>query len=162
MLVRTNLLRRNRFKLGEKSVQLAVGGFEVETLEPISDTASTCSLGKPQALLLARDGNHVAFTFVSKEMFQPHSEYYGDAQQGRQGGKELAAFQLREHRGRESRVLAEFHQAHALSQPQRPEFLAQRIRLQPFENCLVQRHRQIPLFLPVPGQAYFLTSAHTN
>ena len=59
MLVRTNLLRRNRFKLGEKSVQLAVGGFEVETLEPISDTASTCSLGKPQALLLARDVNHV-------------------------------------------------------------------------------------------------------
>src|SRR3954447_6257762 len=124
MLVRTNLLRRNRFKLGEKSVQLAVGGFEVETLESISDTASTGSLGKPQALLLARDGNHMAFTFVGKEMFQPYSEYHGDSQQGRQGGKQLASFQLRKHRRREPGMFPELNQAHALSQSERPEFLA--------------------------------------
>src|SRR5271157_4552621 len=58
-------------------------------------------------------------------------------------------------------MLAQFHQAHALSQPQGAEFLAQSIGPKPFNNRFVD-HSLLPLFPPVQTRTRFLTGTQMN
>src|SRR5690242_18884716 len=118
-----------RFEFGVVRVQLPVLRKKVETLEIVSGAASVRRFRKTQASPFAYDLHHRR-RFGIEEVLQRDDENESDAQHSRQSRMHQSAFSLGQERRRETGVLAQFAQSHALAQPQTAEFLADRIPLQ--------------------------------
>src|SRR5690348_1656070 len=107
------------FELRIVSVQFPVLRKKVQALKMVRRMASVGRFRKAQALSLSYNFEHW-FGLGIEEIFQPDTEDECDAQKSRQRRVHKVAFKFRQQRRRKTRVLAEFTQSHALTQPQAP------------------------------------------
>src|SRR5689334_16501465 len=108
MLVRLRLLFFLA-KLDVVAVELAVANRIVERLETVSGRSAARFLWKANAVRLAHDRMNGPLTVRFEKVIEANAEHQGDPQQGRQRRKELSTFNFRQHRRRQTSVLAKLH-----------------------------------------------------
>jgi len=94
MVVGLEFFDGNFLEVGQESAEVALGGPVVEAFEVILDILRARPLGESHALFFAHYSYHPALAFVGKEVIKANAEDERDAQQRRQRGIQLVAFEL--------------------------------------------------------------------
>ena len=117
----------DRLKLRVIGVQFAFDRGVIKALEIERRVAPGRLFRKAFPVFLTDDGHDMALPFIREKELKSHAEYHGDAEQGGERGKQLAAFDLREQSGRKHGVATQFYESHLLPKTQGAKLLADRL-----------------------------------